>query len=141
MPWRRWAVGLAVCLTLTTAQAAADIARLQTLLTEQRYTAAHADLAVQLAQVARVAEATFFSVSSSSRTRIDQLAEQEQLDAVRPELDGQQIMAILGIPPGPQVGRAYKFLLEMRLDEGAVGEDVARERLVSWAREKGVIDS
>ena len=73
--------------------------------------------------------------------RIDQLAEQEQLDAVRPELDGQQIMAILGIPPGPQVGRAYKFLLEMRLDEGAVGEDVARERLVSWAREKGVIDS
>ena len=76
-----------------------------------------------------------------SELPIDQLAEQEQLDAVRPELDGQQIMAILGIPPGPQVGRAYKFLLEMRLDEGAVGEDVARERLVSWAREKGVIDS
>ena len=73
--------------------------------------------------------------------RIDQLAEQEQLDAVRPELDGQQIMAILGIPPGPQVGRAYKFLLEMRLDEGAVGEDMARERLVAWAREKGVVDS
>ena len=73
--------------------------------------------------------------------RIAQLAEQEQLQAVRPELDGQQIMEILGIPPGPQVGRAYAFLLEMRLDEGAVGEDVARERLLRWAREKGIIDS
>ena len=73
--------------------------------------------------------------------RIDQLAEQEQLEAVRPELDGQQIMAVLGVPPGPVVGRAYKFLLEMRLDEGAVGEDVARERLLTWAREKGVVAS
>nr|WP_233438841.1 CCA tRNA nucleotidyltransferase [Kocuria varians] len=73
--------------------------------------------------------------------RIEQLAEQEQLEAVRPELDGQQIMAVLGVPPGPVVGRAYKFLLEMRLDEGAVGEDVARERLLAWAREKGVLGS
>ena len=73
--------------------------------------------------------------------RIDQLAEQEQLEAVRPELDGQQIMAVLGVPPGPVVGRAYKFLLEMRLDEGAVGEDVARERLLAWAREKGIVGS
>lgn len=70
--------------------------------------------------------------------RIAQLAEQEQLDAVRPELDGQQIMEILGIPPGPQVGRAYKYLLELRLDEGALGEDEARERLLRWAREKGI---
>ena len=60
---------------------------------------------------------------------------------MRPELDGQQIMAVLGVPPGPVVGRAYKFLLEMRLDEGAVGEDVARERLLTWAREKGVVAS
>ncbi|MDN5701382.1 MAG: CCA tRNA nucleotidyltransferase, partial [Kocuria sp.] len=58
--------------------------------------------------------------------------------AVRPELDGQQIMEILGIGPGPEVGRAYKFLLEMRLDEGAVGEDVARERLIEWAKSKGI---
>lgn len=70
--------------------------------------------------------------------RIHELAQQEQLDAVRPELDGQEIMEILGIGPGPLVGRAYKFLLEMRLDEGAVGHDVARERLLQWAREHHV---
>lgn len=70
--------------------------------------------------------------------RIGQLAEQEQLDAVRPELDGQQIMELLGIRPGPDVGRAYRFLLELRLDEGALGEGEARERLLAWAREHGV---
>lgn len=70
--------------------------------------------------------------------RIAELREQEQLEAVRPELDGQQIMEILGIGPGPEVGRAYKFLLEMRLDEGAVGKDVARERLIEWATSKGI---
>lgn len=70
--------------------------------------------------------------------RIGELAEQEQLDAVRPEVDGQQIMQLLGIRPGPDVGRAYKFLLELRLDEGSLGEDAARERLLAWARENGV---
>ena len=47
-------------------------------------------------------------------------------------------MEVLGIPPGPQVGRAYTYLLELRLDEGALGEDEARERLLRWAREKGI---
>lgn len=70
--------------------------------------------------------------------RIAELREQEQLEAVRPELDGQQIMETLGIGPGPEVGRAYKFLLEMRLDQGAVGEDAARERLIEWAQSKGI---
>ena len=70
--------------------------------------------------------------------RIAELREQEQLEAVRPELDGQQIMETLGIGPGPEVGRAYKFLLEMRLDQGAVGEHAARERLIEWARSKGI---
>ncbi len=64
--------------------------------------------------------------------RIGDLAEQEELDAMRPDLDGQQIMEILGIPPGPQVGRAYKHLLELRLDEGALGQDEARRRLLEW---------
>ncbi len=64
--------------------------------------------------------------------RIAVLAEEEELAAVRPELDGQQIMALLGIKPGPLVGEAYKYLLEVRLDEGPIGPDAATERLREW---------
>ena len=64
--------------------------------------------------------------------RIDELAEAEELAAVRPELDGEQIMALLGIAPGPIVGRAYKYLLEVRLDEGPIGEEAAAGRLRAW---------
>ncbi|MBM7502878.1 CCA tRNA nucleotidyltransferase [Agromyces aurantiacus] len=64
--------------------------------------------------------------------RIAKLAEEEEIAAVRPELDGQQIMAALGIRPGPVVGEAYKFLLDVRLDEGLIGPDAARERLLAW---------
>jgi poly(A) polymerase len=51
---------------------------------------------------------------------------------MRPDLDGQQIMEALGIEPGPVVGQAYRFLLERRIDEGPLGEDRAREELLSW---------
>ena len=64
--------------------------------------------------------------------RIAALAEEEELAAVRPELDGEQIMQILGIKPGREVGEAYKFLLELRLDEGPKGPDFAREQLQAW---------
>ncbi len=64
--------------------------------------------------------------------RIDDLATAEGLAAVRPELDGAQIMRILGIRPGPEVGEAYRFLLEVRLDEGPLGEAEATERLLAW---------
>nr|WP_218875724.1 CCA tRNA nucleotidyltransferase [Janibacter alkaliphilus] len=64
--------------------------------------------------------------------RIDRLAEQEELDRVRPELDGNHIGEILGIPPGPELGEAYRFLLELRLDEGVLGPEVAAERLRRW---------
>ena len=64
--------------------------------------------------------------------RIEQLAAQEEMDAMRPDLDGEQIMAILGIAPGPTVGKAYRFLLELRLDEGSLGEEEARRRLLAW---------
>ncbi|SEB71307.1 poly(A) polymerase [Paramicrobacterium humi] len=64
--------------------------------------------------------------------RIAELAEQEQLDAVRPELDGNRIQEVLGIPPGPEVGQAYKWLLELRLDEGALGQDEVERRLREW---------
>jgi poly(A) polymerase len=64
--------------------------------------------------------------------RIAQLSEQEQLDSMRPELDGAQIMEILDITPGKVVGEAYAFLLEIRLDEGEIGFEEARKRLLSW---------
>jgi len=64
--------------------------------------------------------------------RIALLREQEQLDSMRPELDGQQIMEILDIKPGREVGEAYAFLLEIRLDEGTIGPEEAKKRLLSW---------
>jgi poly(A) polymerase len=68
--------------------------------------------------------------------RIDRLLEQEELGKVRPELDGNQIAEVLGISPGPVLGRAYKHLLAVRLDEGPIGPDAARERLLQWWQEQ-----
>lgn len=65
-------------------------------------------------------------------TRIAELAEQEELLAIRPDLDGEQIMQILSLPPGPVVGEAYRFLLEQRLDEGPLGQAEAERRLREW---------
>ena len=64
--------------------------------------------------------------------RIAALAEQEELLAMRPDLDGEQIMALLALRPGPIVGEAYRFLLEQRLDEGPLGEAEAERRLRVW---------
>jgi poly(A) polymerase len=64
--------------------------------------------------------------------RIIRLLAEEELAALRPDLDGQQIMAVLGIGPGPMVGKAYSFLLERRLDEGPLGEERATAELLSW---------
>jgi len=64
--------------------------------------------------------------------RIAELSAQEELDSMRPELDGAQIMEILDIKPGKDVGDAYKFLLEIRLDEGSIGFDEAKKRLLQW---------
>ncbi|MGC9440136.1 CCA tRNA nucleotidyltransferase [Streptomyces sp. WG5] len=64
--------------------------------------------------------------------RIAQLQEQEELDAIRPDLDGNQIMDILGIQPGPAVGQAYKHLLELRLEHGPMGHEAAVAALKQW---------
>ena len=64
--------------------------------------------------------------------RIAELAAQEETAALRPDLDGTQIMEILGVPPGRDVGRAYNFLLERRIDEGPLGPDRARDELLAW---------
>jgi poly(A) polymerase len=68
--------------------------------------------------------------------RISRLAEQEELDAVRPDLDGNQIMEILGIGPGRDVGAAYRFLLEQRLEHGPMSQEDATAALLAWWRER-----
>ncbi|MCX4576194.1 CCA tRNA nucleotidyltransferase [Streptomyces sp. NBC_01571] len=69
--------------------------------------------------------------------RIARLQEQEELDAIRPDLDGNQIMEILGIGPGPAIGQAYKFLLELRLENGPMEHDAAVAALKEWWSEQG----
>ena len=64
--------------------------------------------------------------------RITELRAQEELDAIRPDLTGNQVMDLLGIGPGPAVGRALSYLLELRLDEGPLGQDEAGARLRAW---------
>ena len=64
--------------------------------------------------------------------RIDELAEQEELNSLRPHLDGTEIMAVLGLKPGREVGEAYKFLLEHRTDHGPIPHDDAVELLRQW---------
>ncbi|MCW2761054.1 MAG: hypothetical protein JWR85_1255 [Marmoricola sp.] len=65
--------------------------------------------------------------------RIAHLSEAEELASIRPDLDGNQIMEILGIGPGRQVGQAYRHLLELRLDHGPMSEDQAKAALLEWA--------
>ncbi|MCU1440253.1 MAG: tRNA nucleotidyltransferase [Rhodoglobus sp.] len=64
--------------------------------------------------------------------RIAAIAEAEGVAALRPDLDGERIMQILDLKPGPEVGQAYRFLLELRLDEGPLGEEEAERRLLTW---------
>ncbi|MFE4418641.1 CCA tRNA nucleotidyltransferase [Streptomyces sp. NPDC056817] len=68
--------------------------------------------------------------------RIAQLQEREELDAIRPDLDGNQIMEILGVKPGPAVGKAYKYLLELRLENGPMEHDAAVAALKEWWAEQ-----
>jgi len=70
-------------------------------------------------------------------SRIERLSEEEELASIRPDLDGQQIMEILGVRPGPVVGEAYRFLLDLRMDEGPQTYDAAREALLSWWAARG----
>ncbi|GAA1893899.1 CCA tRNA nucleotidyltransferase [Streptantibioticus ferralitis] len=68
----------------------------------------------------------------SLEERIAQLQEREELDAIRPDLNGNQIMEILGVPAGPEVGKAYKYLLELRLENGPMAHDDAVAALKEW---------
>jgi poly(A) polymerase len=64
--------------------------------------------------------------------RIAELREREELDSLRPDLDGNQVMELLGIGPGRAVGEALSFLMELRLDEGPLGEEAAAALLRQW---------
>ncbi|MFM6981082.1 MAG: CCA tRNA nucleotidyltransferase [Micrococcales bacterium] len=64
--------------------------------------------------------------------RISEIAAQEELDSLRPDLNGEDIMRILDLKPGREVGEAYKFLMELRLDEGSLPADEAEKRLLAW---------
>ena len=64
--------------------------------------------------------------------RIALLMEQEELDKIRPDLSGEEIMQILAIKPSPTVGKAYDFLLELRLEKGPIGKEAATEELLTW---------
>jgi poly(A) polymerase len=68
--------------------------------------------------------------------RIVALKEQEELDQLRPDLNGSQIMEILGIKPSRLVGQAYDYLLELRMERGPLGAEAATEELLNWARDK-----
>ena len=70
---------------------------------------------------------------SDLEQRISEIREREEIDAIRPDLDGEQIMAILDLRPGRVVGEARDFLMELRLDEGPLGEIEAEKRLRAWA--------
>jgi poly(A) polymerase len=69
--------------------------------------------------------------------RIAVLQEEEELNSIRPDLDGNQIMELLGIGPGREVGQAYNFLLELRLDRGPLSEEDARAALLEWWAARG----
>ncbi len=71
--------------------------------------------------------------------RIAALRQQEELDRIRPDLNGNEIGQVLGVPPGPVIGRAYKFLLDVRMNEGPLDPEQARKRLREWAREQGLV--
>jgi poly(A) polymerase len=71
--------------------------------------------------------------------RIVFLAEREELEKIRPDLDGNQIMEILGVPPGPVVGQARTYLLELRMEHGPLGAERAAQELRRWAEAEGLL--
>jgi poly(A) polymerase len=64
--------------------------------------------------------------------RIAIVMEQEELNAMRPDLTGEEIMEILNLKPGPKVGKAYKYLLELRIENGPLGPEAAKKALLEW---------
>jgi poly(A) polymerase len=74
----------------------------------------------------------------SLEERIEELRKREEIDAIRPEIDGNEIMELLGLPPGPLVGKARKFILDLRMEQGLLGRDRVIAELQRWARSQGI---
>jgi poly(A) polymerase len=82
--------------------------------------------------------AKFQTLQDDLEERIARLAEQENLDSLRPPLDGTQVMEHLGLEPGPKVGEALEFLMELRMERGPIPDDEAYAFLDAWAKERGL---
>jgi len=80
----------------------------------------------------------FEALQDELEERIARLAEEENLQALRPALDGDEIMEHLDLAPGPLVGEAWRYLMEVRLDRGLIERAEAERLLDEWAREKGI---
>ena len=97
-------------------------------LLERLHRLTRADVTTRNRRKARMLDAAYDDLEA----RIAALARQEELDAIRPDLNGAQIMDELGVEPGPVVGEAYRFLLDLRMEKGPLGEEAARQALRSW---------
>jgi poly(A) polymerase len=82
--------------------------------------------------------ARFLQLQDELEERIARLAEQENLDALRPPLDGTQVMERLGVAPGPMIGKALDYLMELRMERGPIEEEEAYALLDAWAKEQGL---
>jgi poly(A) polymerase len=91
-----------------------------------------ADCTTRNARKAQALAATYDQLEA----RIAKLAAEEELAAIRPDLDGHEIIEILGIKPGPLVGRAYDYLLELRMEHGPLGRERAVEELIKWSKQQ-----
>jgi len=87
-----------------------------------------ADCTTRNAKKAAILAATYDSLEE----RIAILQQEEELNKIRPDLDGNQIIEILGVKPSPLIGKAYAHLLELRLDRGPLGEEAAKAELLTW---------
>jgi poly(A) polymerase len=82
----------------------------------------------------------FAALQDELEERIAALAERENLEAIRPPLDGDQVMEHLGVPPGPAVGEALAYLLDLRMERGPIAQDEAFLMLDAWAKEQGLAE-
>ena len=102
-------------------------------LLERLHRLTRADVTTRNRRKARMLDAAYDDLEA----RIAALREAEELASIRPDLDGAQIMAELGVEPGPVVGEAYRFLLDPRMERGPLGEEPARQALRSWWAARG----
>ena len=91
-----------------------------------------ADCTTRNAKKAARLAATYDSLEA----RIGRLMEEEELSKIRPDLDGQEVMELLSLKPSREVGQAMDFLLELRLEEGPLGKEVATQRLLTWWKDR-----